>query len=317
MFDPLPRPDTVAGTPRKTGVEIEFGGLKEAAAAQVVARTLGGTARQTDRVDWIVEGTRIGTVKVYLDIFLHQKKQSLLRDTVLDAGHDLIPVEIVTEPLDRDGLLALESTIAPLRDAGALGSAAGIFYGFGVHLNVETPGEDAHDIVPILLAWALIEQWSRLMAPINPTRRLLPFSDPYPARLTDALVELGPDAALDRVIATYLKHAASRNYGLDMLPLFAHLYPQEVKARMGADQAVRPTFHFRLPDCLIDEPGWSLDRAWQRWLAVERVACNPEILSELVLAWRVNRDTFALTRPDWADVSGAILKRHAMAGGAA
>jgi hypothetical protein len=43
----------------------------------------------------------------------------------------------------------------------------------------------------------------------------------------------------------------------------------------------RPTFHYRLPDCRIDEPGWRPSVDWNRWVAVERLAEDPERLGEL------------------------------------
>jgi hypothetical protein len=38
----------------------------------------------------------------------------------------------------------------------------------------------------------------------------------------------------------------------------------------------RPAFHYRLPNCLIDEPDWTLAREWNTWVTVEQLASDPE-----------------------------------------
>jgi hypothetical protein len=136
-FAPLPTPLNVEGEPRRTGVEIELGGVSEAECARLCADHLGGEAIQVDEAIWRVEGTQIGTLKVYLDTALRNAEKTPLRDAALALGRDIVPVELVTEPLDRDGLIALDGLRDSLREAGALGSAGGVFFGFGVHLNVE------------------------------------------------------------------------------------------------------------------------------------------------------------------------------------
>ena len=312
-FDPLPRPRTADGTPRLTGVEIELGGLTEDHCARICARMLGGEAVQTDSVIWEVRDTRLGRLKVYLDIFLRKADRTALRDAALALGREVVPVEIVTEPLDRDGLIALDALRETLRREGALGSGGGMFFGFGVHLNVEIASTAAADVVRPLLAYALIEDWLREANPIDQTRRVLPFTAPYATTLVRALIALGPDAGLPAVIDAYAELAASRNHGLDMLPVFAHLAPERIAPALTEATSARPAFHFRLPDCRIDEPGWSLEHGWRRWLTVERVAANTALLLELSEAWRAAHTGVTLTRGHWARRAGALLSHHGLA----
>ncbi|WP_108485244.1 amidoligase family protein [Oceaniglobus ichthyenteri] len=309
-FAPLPNPANCTGAPRRVGVEIEFSGLGEQAACNVLTRTLGGRAHQIDSVKWLVENSEIGELQVYLDVFLRDAKKSPIRDVVLEAGRGVVPVEVVSRPLDRDGLIALDRARAALCQAGALGSGAGALNGFGVHFNIEARGDSVGDIFPTLLAFALCEPWLRLHNRINVTRRLLPWTDAYPYGLLDGLVALWPDPDMTRLIDTYLAHAPSRNYGLDMLPLFAHIDRDRVMRKMGQAQAVRPTFHFRLPDSLIDDPDWSLSQGWDQWRLIERIADTPGLNDALCVAWRGNRAESALTRPAWAEVAGGILADH-------
>ena len=42
----------------------------------------------------------------------------------------------------------------------------------------------------------------------------------------------------------------------------------------------RPTLHYRLPDCRIDEPDWSITTEWNRWMLVEELVCDEQALSE-------------------------------------
>ncbi|WP_306155059.1 amidoligase family protein [Roseovarius sp. MMSF_3281] len=306
-FPPLPQPDDAKGRPRKVGVEIELGGLDEGQVADICARELGGSPEQSDSHVWAVKDTAIGTLEVYLDIFLRNATKSKLRDMALDLGREVIPVEIVTQPLDHDGLQKLDGLRDSLRKAGALGSGAGIVFGFGVHLNVQIASRKDADIVRPLLAYALIEDWMRRTNPIDESRRLLPFTDPYPTEFVRDLIAQGVDAPVRDAMETYLHHNPTRNRGLDMLPIFAELAPKQVEAVVSGKLSARPTFHFRLPDCLIDDADWSLADEWQRWLTVERVAQDTDLLGRLGRAWEKDHGVVTLSRQSWARRCGEIL----------
>ena len=36
----------------------------------------------------------------------------------------------------------------------------------------------------------------------------------------------------------------------------------------------RPAYHYRLPNCLVDEPTGRSRREWNTWVTVERLAAN-------------------------------------------
>ncbi len=313
-FAVLPQRDNAEGAPRRVGVEIEMGGLPEAEAAQICARELGGRAVQKDSHIWAVEDSALGRVEVYLDIFLRKAQQSRLRDLALDLGREVVPVEIVTEPLDMAGLARLDDLRDALRAAGALGSGAGLVFGFGVHFNIEVASETDADTVRPLMAYALIEDWLRSAYPIDESRRLLPFTDPYPTDFVRALVEAGPGAARDEVTGLYLALTPSRNRGLDMLPLMAHFDGPRVAAAISDKTSARPTFHFRLPDCRIDEAAWSLPLEWRRWIAVEQVARDEALLRRLSDAWLDDHGLVTLSRQGWAMRAGRILQTAGICG---
>lgn len=307
-FAPLPQPTAADGSKRLIGVEIEFGGLLEDRVAQIVTDTLGGEAKQQDGPFWTVKNSAIGNVEIYLDTALRKAGQTALRDAALRLGREVIPVELVTEPLTMDGMGHLQTLVAALRDAGAVGSSAGLAFGFGIHFNVQIASEDVEDIRRPLLAYALIEDWLRASMPIDDTRQVLPFTDAYPTSFVRALVEAGKVDLL-RLIDIYLEHCSSRNFGLDMLPIFAHLAPGAVQGDLGNATLARPTFHFRLPDCRIDEPDWGLPLEWQRWVTIERVAQDDALLARLATAWQDDHGPITLSRAHWADLCGQILHK--------
>lgn len=308
IFQPLPRATDAEGNDRLTGVEIELSGLNTDETARLAADVLGGSAVQADDHAWEVQGSRIGKLDIYLDTALRYADSSAIKRIGLDIGKEVIPIEIVTEPLDRDGLVLLDELRARLRRAGAQGTGSGLAYGFGVHLNPAIGSRDDKGIVYPLMAYALIEAWMRETYPIDFSRRVLPFTDPYPSKLLEALCDagfVGPDAAAD----IYLKNAASRNYGLDMLPIFAWLDEAKVAEAVGDDAvSARPAFHFRLPDCRIDEEDWSLAQEWQRWRLVEQVAADEGLLVRLMREWREMHGSLVLRRAPWADRCGEILQ---------
>ena len=61
----------------------------------------------------------------------------------------------------------------------------------------------------------------------------------------------------------------------------------------------RPTFHYRLPDARLSDPGWSIAPDWNRWVAVERVADDRDRLDALGRAYLA----FAGEAKSWAELS--------------
>lgn len=301
-FLPLSPPATAKGTPRRVGVEIEFGGLTEASAGKVVADTLGGAAREKTAHEVIVEGTAWGDVEVCLDTAWRDKAGTALADLGLDLSRAVVPVEIVTPPLDASDMPALDALRGALRSAGAIGSRNGVLLGFGLHLNPEIAADTVAAILPVTRAFALLEDWLRNADPIDPSRRALPFVAPYPRAFVDRLAGEARDWSLDQFIAAYLADAPTRNHGLDMLPCLRHLDGTCVTAALGPDAtsvSARPTFHYRLPDCRIDEAGWRLAYEWNRWAMVEALAADTDQLNRLADDWLGYRGQLTSIRPDW------------------
>ncbi|QFT46821.1 Putative amidoligase enzyme [Roseivivax sp. THAF40] len=306
---PLPVRDNANGDPRRVGVEIEFGALAEEQVTGVITERMGGQVEQRGERGYVVTDTELGDIEVYLDTQYLKRAESGFQQRIHDIARQVVPVEIVTGPILPAEITKLDALCADLAKAGATGTAAGVFLGFGVHFNPEVTGETLPDILPTLRAFAFLEDSIRDAARIDLARRVMPYVDAYPRPLLDGLAE--EIGSLDALIDLYLDRAPSRNHGLDMLCLFAHLDEARVAGAMDMNLiSPRPTYHYRLPDCRIDEPDWSLSLEWQRWVRIEEVAQDAGLIGDLCAAWRDHRAHLTTTRSDWAkraaDIVGGI-----------
>ncbi|EPX85059.1 amidoligase family protein [Salipiger mucosus] len=315
--DPLhpPHPENARGDLRRVGVEVEFSGVTEREVARVLTEALGGEVRDGgDEDHWIAAGTELGDFECYLDSRPLQKlDHDGLGRQLRELARTVVPVEIVSEPIEFTQIGRLDDAVDALREAGATGTRAGVLLGFGVHFNPEVISEALEDVLPTLTAYALLEDHLRRVAEIDISRRLLPWVDSYPRALVDQLAGESPPATMTELINLYLDLAPSRNHGLDMLCFFAHVDRARVARSMEMEQiSARPTYHLRLPDCRIDEPDWCLAAEWNRWVLVERVAADADLLDRLKTGWREHRASLTTTRSDWSWRSARILQESGL-----
>jgi len=308
-FRPLPRPLDADGEPRRTGVEIEFAGLTERQAADLVLAELGGRVQTAQAHGITLADTEIGEVEIVLDTALRKLGDNALLSAGLDAIRGLVPVEIVTEPLDLGQLARLDAFRDTLREAGAIGTEEGALLGFGVHLNVAVVAPGDPFTGATILAYGLMEDWLRRRGPLDLTRRVMPFVDPWPRRFLDALVAAGPAAGFGEVRSLYARYCNSRNHALDLLPIYKHADPASFDRLFPGQTNTkgRPAFHFRLPDCRIDEPDWSLAGEWMRWWLVEALADRDDLLSALAADFQVRRTPLFEDRETWAEAVSARI----------
>ncbi|WP_147127101.1 amidoligase family protein [Shimia ponticola] len=294
---------------RQLGVEVEFAGLTEAEAATKFAAALETSARE-DGDMWVCQTRDFGKCVFYLDTAYKSKIEQVGGAKALTVARTVVPVELVTDPFDPAALPTLNSALAKLRDAGALGSRHALMYGFGVHLNVAIADASVEHIYAVTCAFALLEEALRSDIDLDIARRALPFIDPYPDSLIEALVGGRPET-MDGFACLLLSKTSSRNHGLDLLPILAEL-SADVTAEYVSDDtklSPRPAYHYRLPECRIDEPGWDLSKDWARWCAVEALAASDE-LDTLIHARREWQTQPALTRRAWRDVSRPYLIKY-------
>lgn len=313
-----PRPFTAEGDLRRVGVELEMQGLELDALAAEVAAHVHGKAEPLSRYEQRIAGDPAGDWLVELD-FAYLKERGrqerggegvlaqiddVAEDLLAAGSQALVPTEVVSPPLPVDRLDELESLIRRLRDAGARGTRDGLVFAFGVHLNPELPDTKADTVTRYLKAFLCLFDWLRMRARVDLLRRLTVYIDPFPAAYVRKVIDPAYWPAADTLIDDYLLDNPTRNRALDMLPLFAHM--DEPRVRRTVDDPrikARPTLHYRLPNCEINEPGWGLKQIWGDWLQVEHLAWDGERLQGLCEEYEafLDRPLSRLTE-DWADL---------------
>jgi hypothetical protein len=292
------------GAVRRVGVEIEFGGVSLPDAAEAVRAAYSGELRQDHEHRFTVL-TRLGEFDVTFDSsLLSDKKDEPVRDhlglpfggevkdvvegALRGIGEAFLPLEVGTPPIPVTHLDELDKLELALRTRNAEGTRAGLFYAFALHLNPEAPDpHDAPQIAATLRAFLLLYEWLFRRARVDRLRQLLPFINPFPEDYARRVID--PDYAPDMAtfIDDYVSANPTRNRPLDLLPILAFndagLMGRPELA--GQKVAPRPTYHYRLPNSLIDEPDWSIAQEWNQWVLIERLAGRPELLRGLARAY--------------------------------
>ncbi len=76
----------------------------------------------------------------------------------------------------------------------------------------------------------------------------------------------------------------------------------------------RPAFHYRLPNCQIERPDWSLAGPWNTWCVVERLVEREDDLDVLAGEYlAADRPILGVGRSDWVRFVGRWLKDRALA----
>jgi hypothetical protein len=288
------------GQPRHVGVELEMIGLELNDIAELVARHLDLSITTDGRYRRILAGDDAGDWVVELDFDLLMKlgKQDRGEDEFLaelrDSAEDLlkrvadivVPLELVSPPLPLHRLGEVEALIDLLREAGAKGTADSVGYAFGMHFNPEIPSAETAAVLAYLKAFLCLYEWLFTRADVNLTRRITSYIDPFPTDYVRMVMRSGYRPDMDALIDDYLEHNPTRNRALDFLPLF--LWLDEARVRAVTDDPLikaRPAFHYRLPDCLIDQPEWGLFVAWNDWIEVEELVHDPGRLAACCKAY--------------------------------
>lgn len=311
----LRRPD---GAMRRVGVEVELGGLSLDAAAEIVRELYGGTIDRKNRFTSVVRDTTLGDFGVEIDsaVLKDQRWENALGELglgthLLVAVDDVleklarawIPCEIASPPIPMDRLEALEPLRGALHAAGAKGTRASPLYAFGFQLNPELPSDDAETILRHLQSFVVLHDWLREVEHIDATRALTPFIGPYPIEWRRRIVATVEPPSIEDLIDDYVASNPTRNRALDMLPAFAWLRPERVTpfAREPDRLHPRPTFHYRLPNSCIDEPGWSFAAPWNRWVTIERLAADAPRLARLCEEYAASLDDDRRDARDWIE----------------
>lgn len=286
------------GNERRVGFELEFAGLEMPVVAEILADSLGGSINPETHAECQVEAEDLGSFKVELDWhFAKETAKQRAAQHAAEFEHDIpddpfiewltkiasqvVPVEVVCPPIVISRLAVLDKMVVALRQAGALGTEESMVYAFGVHINPELPDLEPKTIVRYLQAFCVCQSWLVKAHEVDPVRRLTPYINLYPA---DYLMQVMSytDVTMDALIDDYLQWNPTRNRALDLTPLFKFIDQERLESKL-TDPRInsRPTFHYRMPNCAIENPTWTLSRAWNIWSVIEYLASHDEQLSEL------------------------------------
>lgn len=316
-LQPPPEPLTRDGRPRRVGVEIEFGDVDAQTVAEVVQDCFGGEIRTIGPHRCQVEGTRFGDFTVELDSsYAHPDEpdasatdegERALRESLAARVGDVVglwmPHEVVAPPVEIADLPDLDRLVGGLRKRSATGTEQGLAYGFGLQLNPEVVSTEADHLLTVLKAYLILSPWLREDIGIDFTRRLLPYTNKFPERYVRRVVDPAYRPDLDDLIGDYLEATPTRNRELDLLPLFAYIDEERVRAAVPDPHIkARPTFHYRLPNSRVDDPNWGgIVEEWNRWVRVERLAADTAALEEASVAYS---EHLARWLPgDWAPIA--------------
>jgi len=317
-----PRMDKEDGSPRRVGFELEFSGVTLDRALRAVQSALGGELVAESSAERVLRSDRLGEFHIELDWdFLKRKASGRARgsegnawlEQLSEAAALLVPVEVVCPPIPIAQLAALDAPVDALRDAGAVGTEESLIAAYGVHINPEIPQLDEITLFAYLRAFAILQWWLVDAHEVDATRKVSPYIDLYPeAYLRQVLSRSG--ATMDEIFRDYLEHNATRNRALDLLPLLAEVDGQRVRGMVHDPKIkARPTFHYRLPNCHIEHPDWSLAAEWNTWCVVERLADRRDDLDALAAEFlAADRPLLGVSRGDWVARVDRWLQDHAL-----
>lgn len=312
---------TRGGEPRRVGVELEFTGLTIERIAETLRQSLGGEIRPCSAYEYRLVNTPLGDFGIELDYAFLKKRgrragdagwfdeiEQVSEEMLGAVAKRVVPFEIVCPPIAMHRIHELHPMIAALRAAGARGTSQSAIYAFGLHLNPELPNLETTTLLNYIRAFAVAFDWLRRVSVIDISRRVFPYIQPFTKAYVAQVCDPDYAPTRPRMIDDYLAENASRNRALDMLPVFAHLDGARVRAAVtdGLINA-RPTLHYRLPNCEIEQPGWNLHPAWNHWLMVEALADDPPQLLALCDSYR---DLLAKPFGDWLGRWADTFEQH-------
>ena len=274
-----------SGQLRKAGFEFEFGNLPIVETARALQQALGGELDIKTPFETVLHGSILGRLKIERDanILKSVKYRRWLEsigveftpgsiahgiETNIDnASRVLIPCEVVTDPIPLDQLDRLDTLIETLHGLGAEGTQDSLIYAFGLHINPSIPDDSAPTLQRYIQSFLLLYTWIIDSSEIDITRRFLTkYIDPFPQDYMELLLDNNYHPKLDGLMADYLEFNPTRNRALDMLPILCDIDRELVMKHLDEDERElvkgRPAFHYRLPDCKLNVPGWTASPAW-------------------------------------------------------
>ena len=317
-----PRPTRDDGEERRVGFELEFSGIGLHETIEALQDSLGARVESRTAAECKLTVDELGTFNVELDWSFLKKIAAEQHEEINEkwiqhlsrAAALLVPLEVVCPPVPLQRLDRLQPMVKALRKAGAVGTEESFIAAYGVHINTEIPRLDATTLFAYLRAYAVLQWWLVDSHEVDLARRISPYIDLYPEAYLKRLLTR-PTANMDWIFDDYLEHNPSRNRALDLLPMLAEIDEDRVQRSVDDPRVqARPAFHYRLPNCHIERPDWSLVEDWNTWLVVERLANRPDDLERLGAEFlAADRPLIGISRSDWVSYIGQWLQDQELA----
>lgn len=286
---------------RRVGFELEFASVTIAEVASAIANVFHSKTEYVTDTDYKINVEPLGKFTVELDWQYAQiKAQQRASNTnhnkseldvagekiqqwITELSTTVVPTEVVCPPIKISQLHQLNKMVNVLRKLGASGTNESAIYAFGVHINPELPDLSAKTIIAYLQAFCIAQDWLIKQHQVDLSRRVMPYIETYSKSYIDTVLQYSSETPYQTLVEDYLTFNPSRNRALDLLPLFKHIDAQPIDAKLPHEKInARPTFHYRLPNCQINEADWQLSRCWNIWCVVEKIASAPELLQSLI-----------------------------------
>jgi hypothetical protein len=307
------------GEERRAGFELEFTGIDMGQAAEVIRQLFGGEVVKISTFEFRIPDTRFGTFKLELDALVFRekryekyfqkvglnlkkvKRKDDFESSLLEMASTVVPYEIVSPPLPISKLDDLNTLANKLRSLKVKGTGSSFMYAFGLHINPEVPNEEPDSLLDHLRAYVMLDPWIRKDASIDLSRRISPYINPYEENYIQHILNPDYQPDTEQLIRDYFRFDNSRNRPLDMLPVFMHLKPTLTGELIGEElTSSRPAYHYRLPNCSLEDPDWTIAGEWNRWVLVEKLASDKQALNQYSRAWlRMKAETLIRFEHKW------------------
>ena len=299
-----PHIQTSDGRIRRLGIEIELSGPEVKDLVELVQKVFPGKTERLSEREWLIHSDDYDTFTVEVDSQLLKRIardyensgdliDELTSHTLGTITKNWVPCEIVTPPLPMTDIGKMDRLVELVRERGGKGTRDSIWNAFGLHFNPEIAALDAVTVLHHLQAYICCHDWLVDQFGVDFSRRVTPYIKAFEEDYIEFILREDYKPNMDALIDDYIRFNPTRNRALDMLPLFLHIDEARVREKIQ-DPLVkpRPTFHYRLPDCDIDNPEWGLWAAWNDWVRVEVLADNAKTLRACANAYLQHLDSF-------------------------
>ena len=324
-FKQLPVIYNEQGEVRKVGFELEYANVGVEETVKIIQELYGGQPEAEHRFSQKVVGTRLGDFSVELDLRLLTEKSykqifdklninlqdiklgsTTLEDKVETALESLIskyiPYEVGTPPVPCTEIAQFEQLRQALYEHHAKGTEAFLTNAFGTHINVEVPDTSTETILRFIRSFLLLYPWLLQAGETDFARlNMTTFINPYQLDYVKLVLDPAYRPSQEQLIQDYHRLNPDRNRPLDLYPLFAALN-QELLNQFSNLGKVKPrtTFHYRLPNSLVSQAGWTLAQEWNLWVVIEELANDPARIASMTQEYlQIKDDTLIGSDSKW------------------